>query len=57
MTDDDAGDAACWLDRVCEDCGGFVEHGSEHRCRRAVAGTDATRHQGHPTTMGEHPRS
>jgi hypothetical protein len=36
MTDDDAGDAACWLDRVCDVCGGFIDDRREHECRSAV---------------------
>jgi hypothetical protein len=33
---DDAGDAACWLDQVCDVCGGFIENRNEHQCRPAV---------------------
>ena len=29
------GDPACWLDRVCEQCGGLIE-GPEHECRISV---------------------
>jgi hypothetical protein len=36
MNDDDAGDSACWLDQVCDVCGGFIENRNEHRCRPAV---------------------
>ena len=35
------GDDACWLDRVCDDCGGFIENGGEHTCRVAVPPGDA----------------
>ena len=31
------GDAACWLDRVCPDCGAFVEGPTCWRCGRAPA--------------------
>ena len=27
------GDDACWLDRVCDDCGAIVEAGTPHICR------------------------
>jgi hypothetical protein len=30
--DDEGGDAACWLDRVCPDCGAFVERDQPHDC-------------------------
>ena len=33
---DEGGDAACWLQRVCEECGMLVEPGREHRCVRAA---------------------
>jgi hypothetical protein len=39
---DDAGDAACWLDQVCDLCGGYIEHHGEHRCRQAVDGARST---------------
>ncbi len=26
------GDPACWLDRVCSECGGFLEEGVPHSC-------------------------
>jgi len=26
------GDPACWLDRICEECGGILTAGQEHRC-------------------------
>jgi hypothetical protein len=26
------GDPACWLDRICEECGGILAAGQEHRC-------------------------
>lgn len=32
---DEGGDAACWLDRVCEDCGSLVVAGA-HDCSRPV---------------------
>ena len=34
------GDAACWLDRVCDLCGAFVEDG-DHRCRTVGSVTPA----------------
>ena len=37
---DAGGDAACWLSRVCEECGQLVEGGDEHHCVRDV-GLDA----------------
>ena len=30
------GDPACWLDRVCDVCGRFVEAGEPHECRLAT---------------------
>ena len=41
---EEGGDAACWLDRVCPDCGAFVEGASCWRCgRSAVPATDDVR--------------
>jgi hypothetical protein len=34
MSDDERGDPACWLDQVCDLCGGFIERGHEHVCRQ-----------------------
>jgi NAD(P)-dependent dehydrogenase (short-subunit alcohol dehydrogenase family) len=38
MNDGDGGDDACWLDQVCDECGGIREEGRPHECRQAVAG-------------------
>jgi hypothetical protein len=35
----DGGDAACWLDHVCDDCGRFVDDPATHVC--ATQGVDA----------------
>jgi hypothetical protein len=32
MSGDEGGDPACWLDRVCEDCGAFLEDDRPHDC-------------------------
>ena len=29
------GDPACWLDRVCDRCGAFVDESQQHRCSEA----------------------
>jgi hypothetical protein len=42
VTDDHTGDAACWLGQVCDVCGGFVDDRSEHQCRQAVDGANAS---------------
>ena len=34
---DEGGDAACWLDRVCDDCGAFTDDGHKHECRAPIA--------------------
>jgi hypothetical protein len=34
--DDLGGDPACWLDRVCPECGGFVDDDDDHVCRPSV---------------------
>jgi hypothetical protein len=34
--DDVGGDPACWLDRVCPECGGFVDNDEDHICRPSV---------------------
>jgi hypothetical protein len=40
--DDVGGDPVCWLDRVCDECGAFVDDAEEHVCRpSAPAVTDA----------------
>jgi hypothetical protein len=46
MTDDrpepveEGGDPACWLDRVCEECGAFLEgDAADHRCGGSTAST------------------
>lgn len=28
----EGGEAACWLDRVCPDCGAFLDDDGPHRC-------------------------
>jgi hypothetical protein len=33
--DDQGGDPACWLDRVCEECGGFITDAGECACAPA----------------------
>ena len=33
MTVEPDGDPACWLDRVCDLCGGFLQGGEPHECR------------------------
>jgi rubrerythrin len=37
--EDSGGDAACWLDRVCDDCGALVDGPDETcpRCGRPLA--------------------
>jgi hypothetical protein len=30
---DEGGDPACWLDSVCDQCGGFIDRDEEHVCR------------------------
>jgi hypothetical protein len=30
---DEGGDPACWLDSVCDQCGGFIDRDGEHQCR------------------------
>ncbi len=30
--DPQGGDPACWLDRVCPECGSFVDEGVVHSC-------------------------
>ena len=33
VTEDEGGDAVCWIDRVCDVCGGFMERGGgAHDC-------------------------
>ena len=34
--EDMGGDPACWLDRVCPECGGFMEDEAGHECRPAA---------------------
>ena len=44
MSDDlgsHGGEQACWLDRVCEQCGAILEEDGEHHCRRPVGGEPA----------------
>jgi hypothetical protein len=36
VTVDPDGDPACWLDRVCDLCGGFLQGGQPHECRPAA---------------------
>ena len=36
----EGGDPACWLDRVCPECGTFLEEGVDHSC--AVRQSDAS---------------
>ena len=38
MADESAGgDPACWLERVCDDCGRFIEDPATHHCDAAAA--------------------
>jgi len=45
MPDEDAGagsgDDACWLDRVCDACGAFLERSHTHECRQPAAEREA----------------
>jgi hypothetical protein len=34
---DEGGDPVCWLDRVCDECGAFVDEAAEHVCRPSAA--------------------
>jgi quercetin dioxygenase-like cupin family protein len=36
VSDEGGGDAACWLSRVCDDCGQLVEGPEGHRCVRGI---------------------
>ncbi|TQF65757.1 hypothetical protein FK531_20195 [Rhodococcus spelaei] len=36
------GDPACWLDRVCPDCGAFLPDGPESGCPRCARLPQAT---------------
>lgn len=40
MRDDEGGDAVCWIDRVCDTCGGFVEDGVPHDCSVRLGGDE-----------------
>jgi hypothetical protein len=33
------GDPACWLDRVCPECGGFVDDAETHDCAERLGGS------------------
>jgi len=38
---EDGGDLACWLDRVCDECGVFVDDEQAHTCRKpSTSGTE-----------------
>jgi len=37
MSDEPEGDAACWLDRVCDECGALVEGSAAVPCWRCGA--------------------
>ncbi|SDT82544.1 hypothetical protein SAMN05216371_7333 [Streptomyces sp. TLI_053] len=39
---DEGGEPACWLDRVCEDCGRVRERPGPGPCEYCAAGTDDT---------------
>ena len=39
----EGGDAACWLQLVCERCGGVREEAVPHECRSAVRAATPTR--------------
>jgi hypothetical protein len=34
---DEGGDPVCWLDRVCDECGAFVDDAEEHVCRPSAS--------------------
>jgi len=36
VSDEFGGDAACWLPRVCNDCGQVVERPEDHHCVRGI---------------------
>lgn len=33
---DEGGDAVCWIDKVCDTCGGFIEDGVVHDCSARI---------------------
>jgi hypothetical protein len=37
------GDAACWLDRVCDQCGAFLGADEAHECRRPTGASEPPR--------------
>lgn len=41
MTVEPDGDPACWLDRVCDLCGGYLQGGEPHECRAPMTPTTA----------------
>ena len=38
----EGGDPACWLDRVCPECGMFLEEGVAHSCGLGPSDTSAS---------------
>jgi len=46
------GDAACWLDRVCPDCGSFVALDQPHHCAAGEGTTDAVGNRRPSTAPG-----
>ena len=33
---DMGGDPVCWIDQVCDTCGGFIGRGHDHTCRTSL---------------------
>jgi hypothetical protein len=42
------GDAACWLERVCDTCGGVITADESHECRRPAERQPSTGDAGQP---------
>jgi hypothetical protein len=42
---DEGGDDACWIEQVCDRCGGFIDPAESHVCRHPVRSRQDSDHQ------------
>jgi hypothetical protein len=53
---DEGGDDACWLDRVCDRCGAFIDDAEPHVCRQPADTSNQCSPSGRSDATSEGPQ-